>query len=710
MHTVTGTETHPEPVSPPETTGPHPPDEPVLRVDDLHVTFPGTGRGGDVRAVRGLSYQVRRGEILAVVGESGAGKSAAALAVPGLLPDHARVSGSIRLNGRELLGLDERRLAEVRGRHVSVVFQDPLAALTPVRTVGSQLAEAVRLHQPRTTRRQARERAVELLRRVGIPDADRRADAYPHELSGGMRQRVMIALATANNPDVILCDEPTTALDATVQAQILDLLAAVRRETGAAIVVITHDLGVVAEIADRVLVMYAGRPVETGTVPQVYRRPRMPYTMGLLAALPRADTAAPALPAPIGGTPPDPAAPSPGCPFAPRCPIALPHCRTEPPALLPVDQPSAAGHRVACHRADDITARHWGAADLYPSPALPGNAAPTPRDRRPVVLDVDDLAKHHPLYRGAILRRRAGAVRAVDGISFDLREHETLALVGESGAGKSTVLTEILELTRPERGRITVLGHDTGALSPEERFALRRDLQVVFQDSSSALDPRMTVAEIVAEPLRVHRHPRRHLPHRVREVLALVGLDDSHARRRPAQLSGGERQRVGIARAIALRPRLLLLDEPVSALDVSVRAGVLALLADLRSRLGLSCLLVAHDLAAVRHVADRTAVMHLGVIVEIGDTGSVFTDPRHPYTRALLSAVPVPDPDAARRNRTVLAGDPPDPADPPSGCRFRTRCPRFPTLAETDRHTCVTRPPRLRPLGDADHRVACHHA
>nr|WP_234401723.1 ABC transporter ATP-binding protein [Thermobifida halotolerans] len=683
----------------------------MLCVEDLHVTFPGTGEGGDVRAVRGLSYRLRRGEILGIVGESGAGKSASALAVMGLLPDRARVSGSVRLNGRELLGLDERRLAAIRGRAVSMVFQDPMAALTPVHTVGDQLAEAVRVHHPGTGRARARERAVELLRLVGIPDADRRVDAFPHEFSGGMRQRVMIAMAMANNPDVILCDEPTTALDATVQAQILDLLATVRRETGTAIVVITHDLGVVAALADRVLVMYAGRPVETGTVAEVYHRPRMPYTMGLLGTVPRVDTTGRGPLPPIGGTPPTPTDPPPGCPFAPRCPVALPQCDTESPRPLPVGSAPDSTHRVACLRADEITANHWSAADLYPRPDAPPAAARTPRARRPTVLRVDNLVKHHPLYRGTILRRRVGAVRAVDGVSFDLREHETLALVGESGAGKSTTLTAILDLTRPDHGGITVLGRDTGTLSPKERFALRRDLQVVFQDAASALDPRMPVAELVAEPLRVHRHPRQRIPHRVRELLALVGLDDSHAQRHPAQLSGGQRQRVGIARAIALEPRLLLLDEPVSALDVSIRAGVLALLTDLQTRLGMSYLFVAHDLAVVRHVADRVAVMHLGVVVEIGDTASVYTDPRHPYTRALLSALPVPDPVRERgRTRIVLDGDPPDPSDPPSGCRFRTRCPKFRTLPEPDRRRCVTQPPELRPVHDADHAVACHHA
>ena len=705
---MTGTETHPGPASSPHTTRPHPAVEPVLCVDNLHVTFPATPHSQPVPAVRGLSYQLHRGEILGIVGESGSGKTAALLAVLGLLPDRTRITGSIRLHGRELLGLTERELAAIRGATVATVSQDPLAALTPVHTVGFHLAEALRLHQPRLSRAQVKDRIVALLRRVGIPDAERLPDAYPHELSGGMRQRVMIAMAIANNPDVILCDEPTTALDPTVQIQILDLLATIRRDTGAAIVLATHDLGVVAEIADRVLVMYAGQPVETGTVAEVYRHPRTPYTMGLLAALPRVDTTDPAPPAPISGTAPPPTAPPRGCPFAPRCPIALPACTAEPPALQPVDPTAPAGHRAACHRLADITAHQWTAADLYPQPA-PASPTRPPRDQRSTVLAVDSLVKHHPLYRGSLFRRRAGAIHALDGVSFDLREHETLALVGESGAGKSTLLTEILELARPAHGRITVLGHDTATLTPQQRFALRRDLQVVFQDSSSALDPRMTVAQIVAEPLQIHRYPRRDIPHRVREVLSLVGLDSSFTQRRPAQLSGGERQRVGIARALALNPKLLLLDEPVSALDVSVQAGILALLTELQARLGLSCLLVTHDLAVVRHVADRVAVMHLGVIVEIGATEPVLTAPRHPYTQALLSALPVPDPDAAHRNRTVLSGDLPSPADPPVGCRFQTRCPKFRTLTDAERRICTSQPPPLRPLGDTDHQVACHH-
>ena len=662
---------------------------PVLEVDDLSVTIGGTP------VVRGLGYSVRKGEVLGLVGESGCGKSVSAAAVMGLLPPGARVTGSIRLHGRELVGLRERELAAVRGGAVSMVFQDPLSALTPVYRVGDQIAEAVRAHR-KVTKEQAAVRAVDLLDLVGIPDPARRALAFPHEFSGGMRQRVLIAMAIANDPDVIICDEPTTALDVTVQAQVLEVLKTAQRQTGAAIVLITHDLGVVAGFADRVLVMYAGRPVESGDVDDVFYRARMPYTTGLLGAVPRVDAAGRPAPAPIDGAPPTPGELPPGCPFAPRCPLRVEACDEREPPLFEVGP----GHRAACIR--------WDAA----SPPVPVPAAASgPVRRGPrTVLAVDGLVRHYPLVKGALFRRRVGAVQAVAGISFDIREGETLALVGESGSGKTTTLTEILELTRPQRGRVVVLGRDTAALTPAQRMEIRRDLQVVFQDPLASLDPRMTVYDILAEPLRTHRRgssPGR----RIAELLALVGLDPAHAARYPQDFSGGQRQRVAIARALALQPRLLVLDEPVSALDVSVQAGVLGLLARLKSELGLSYLLVAHDLAVVRHIADRVAVMHLGRIAEIGEVGAVYTAPAHPYTRALLSAVPLPDPARERaRERILLAGERPDPAAPPSGCRFRTRCPTFRSvLTEAERGLCVGTEPEMRRLGE-DQSAACHYA
>ncbi|WP_442811320.1 dipeptide ABC transporter ATP-binding protein [Streptosporangium sp. NBC_01756] len=683
--------------------------DPVLEVTDLNVTF-GSGPAA-VRAVRGVGYTVRPGEVLGVVGESGSGKSVTSLAVMGLLPPHAHATGSVRLRGREILGASEKTLAAFRGKTISMIFQDPLSALTPVYRVGDQIAEAVRIHQ-KVTRRRAAERAVELLDLVGIPSAAQRAKAFPHEFSGGMRQRVMIAMAIANDPDVIICDEPTTALDVTIQAQVLEVLKRAQRETGAAIVMITHDLGVVAGSVDRVLVMYAGRPVEIGSVDDVYYRPRMPYTMGLLASVPRLDRGAGQPLVPIEGNPPSPAALPPGCPFEPRCPMAVPVCVEAEPPLEPVGSP---GHRAACVRSAEIEAEGWTPARIYRAGSGGPDAHETgpppvrpPRDGRDVVLEVKDLTRHYPQLKGTVLRHRVGTVHAVDGISFDIRRMETLGLVGESGCGKTTTLMEILELARPQSGTITVLGHDTARLGRRDRMAIRRDMQVVFQDPMASLDPRMTVYDIVAEPLRTHgtRDPGP----RVRELLHLVGLDPGHAARYPQDFSGGQRQRIGIARALALEPRLLVLDEPVSALDVSIQAGVINLLEGLKDRLGLSYLFVAHDLAVVRHIADRVAVMYLGKIAEIGQVGQVYDTPLHPYTQALLSAIPLPDPEKERsRRRILLEGDLPSPAAPPSGCRFHTRCPLFTTLDEAGRARCVHEEPQVRRL-EEDHGSACHFA
>ncbi|MFI6516320.1 dipeptide ABC transporter ATP-binding protein [Spirillospora sp. NPDC050679] len=669
---------------------------PVLEITGLRVTYePG------VRAVRGVDLSVGPGEVLGIVGESGSGKSAVALAAVGLLPPGARVEGSVRLRGRELLGRPDAELSRVRGKDLAMVFQDPLSALTPVHTVGDQIAETIRVHAG-ATRAAARARAVELLELVGIPDAARRARAYPHEFSGGMRQRVMIAMAIANDPVAIIADEPATALDVTIQAQVLEVLRVAKETTGAAVVLISHDLGVVAGFADRVAVMYAGRAVESGPVGEVYARPRMPYTIGLLKSLPR--VAGPRTrPVPVEGAPPPATAPDEGCAFAPRCPVAVPRCGGAVPAPVPV---GPGGQLAACVRTEATEDR----AAIFPAPAAPPAPRRPPRHERPVVLEVDGLVRHYPLYRGTLLKRRAGTVHAVDGIAFDVREGETLGVVGESGCGKTTVLMEVLRLAAPQEGTVTVFGQDAAALTPARRKALRRDLQVVFQDPLASLDPRMRVAAILAEPLAAHGVPRARRRGRVRELLELVGLGPEHADRHPHGLSGGQRQRVGIARALALEPRLLLLDEPVAALDVSVQAGITNLLADLQDRLGLAYLLVAHDLAVVRQVADRVAVMYQGRLVELGATEALYAAPAHPYTRALLDAFPLPEPSRERRRVPPLPGDPPDPAAPPEGCRFRPRCPRYAALDGDRRRLCETTDPELgRPVPGTDQRVACHH-
>jgi peptide/nickel transport system ATP-binding protein len=669
--------------------------EPVLSVDDLTVSFP--TEQGRLIAVRGLSYWVSPGEVLGIVGESGSGKSVSSMAVMGLLPPQAKVTGSIRFQGRELLGRSDAELSQIRGRRISMIFQDPLSALTPVYTVGDQVAEALLVHGAQS-RQAASARAVELLELVGIPGAARRAKAFPHEFSGGMRQRVVIAMAIANDPDLIIADEPTTALDVTVQAQVLAVLATAREVTGAGIVLITHDLGVVAGFADRVQVMYAGRTVETAPVDEIFYHPRMPYTRGLLASIPRAD-AGPRQPLiPIEGQPPSLAELGPGCPFAPRCPLAIDHCLTTEPDLTAVSD----NHLCACHRS--------GEAAATPPPGSDDTSPSAHRHSR-VVLRVERLVRHYPVRKGAILRRQVGTVRAVDDISFELREQEALGLVGESGCGKSSTLMEILNLTAPAQGRIEVLGTDVSALDRRRRMQLRRDLQVVFQDPIASLDPRLPVFDVLAEPLRAHGVAATEIERQVPELLKMVGLRPEHAGRYPAEFSGGQRQRIGIARALALEPKVLVLDEPVSALDVSIQAGVLNLLSELQARLGLALLFVAHDLAVVRHIADRVAVMYLGKIVEIGPIGAVYSAPQHPYTQALLSAIPIPDPAKERaRERILLTGDLPSPADVPTGCRFRTRCLRYAALPPGLQSRCEQEEPAREQRGEAEHESACHYA
>lgn len=606
---------------------------PLLEVTDLAVAFPTDGR--PVTAVRGISYRIDPGEVVAMVGESGSGKSVSAMAVVGLLPEYATVRGSVRLHGTELLGLGDDAMSRFRGKAVGMVFQDPMSALTPVYTVGDQIAEAIEVHQPRTGRKAARRRAVELLELVGISQPERRARAFPHELSGGERQRVVIAIAIANDPDLLICDEPTTALDVTVQAQILEVLKTARDVTGAGVLIITHDLGVVAEFADRALVMYAGKVVEFASVKDLYRARQMPYTVGLLGSVPRLDAAQGTRLVPIPGSPPSLVGLDPGCPFAPRCPLAIDECRAAEPELIEV----GANHRAACIRTDQVGER--SAADIY---GVNIESRRTEPGDSSVVVRVRDLVKTYRLTKGVVLRRAVGEVRAVDGISFELRQGRTLGIVGESGSGKSTTLHEILELVAPQSGSIEVLGTDVATLSRASRRSLRRDIQVVFQDPVASLDPRLPVFELVAEPLRANGFGRSDTNARVAELLDIVGLRRADATRYPAEFSGGQKQRIGIARALALQPKILALDEPVSALDVSIQAGIINLLLDLQERFGLSYLFVSHDLSVVKHLAHHVAVMRAGTIVEQGDSRQVFDNPQHDYTRRLLGAVPQPDP------------------------------------------------------------------
>jgi peptide/nickel transport system ATP-binding protein len=669
---------------------------PLLEISDLAVSIP--TESGTIEAVRGISLAIGRGETLGVVGESGSGKTMLALAIMGLLPRTALVSGSVQLEGTELLGSTAAEWHNIRGSRVAMVFQDPMTALNPMYTVGWQVAECVLLHR-KVSRRAAMSRAIELLDAVGLPEPARMASRYPHQLSGGMRQRVVIAIAIANEPELLIADEPTTALDVTVQAQILDLLTSVRQQSSAAMILITHDLGVVAGVADRVLVMYAGRAAEVGVVDDVFATPGMPYTAGLLASLPSLHHRSERLPA-IPGTPPTGFGYGPGCAFAPRCPLAAEPCAAQP-ALTDI----GAGHVAACHFASQEAGGQAATALQQPiahDPQEGNGAEPHPgADDSTVVLSVKNLSKHFKV-RGTTFRSVA-TVQAVSGVDLELRAGRCLALVGESGCGKSTLARLLMRLEDPTTGTITLNGRDVTTLSDNELRATRRDMQMVFQDPYSSLNPRLSVGEIVGEPLTVHKIPNR--AERVRELLLSVGLDPVAGVRFPGEFSGGQRQRIGIARALALDPQALVLDEPVSALDVSIQASVLNMLRDMQRKRNMAYLFIAHDLSVVRQVADDIAVMYLGKIVEQGPADLVYRRPAHPYTTALLSAVPIPDPAAERsRERILLHGEVPSPVNPPSGCRFRTRCWKADSR-------CADEPPPLH-LIDGDggkHLVACHY-
>ena len=674
---------------------------PLLEVRDLRVHF--DTPAGAVKAVDGVSWHVEPGETLAIVGESGSGKSVSAMTILGLVPSPPATfpSGDVLLDGRSLLSLPTAQQRRLRGKDIAMIFQDPLTALNPVLKVGEQIAEMVRTHQ-KVGRTAAQHKAVELLDTVGIPSPGRRAAQYPHEFSGGMRQRAMIAMALANNPRVLLADEPTTALDVTVQAQIMALLEQLQAERDTAIVLITHDLGLVASHADRIAVMYAGRIVETGDANKIFTDPRHAYTQGLLSSLTRMDQARPAKLQPIPGQPPSLSRVPAGCPFHPRCGFATQGCVDQVPALLPVT--AGSGHAAACIHSDQVAIAHGGrrqAAAAEPIPSVGREPA------RPM-LAVTDLVKHFPIRTGVFVKKTVGLVRAVDGVSLEVPEGGTLSLVGESGCGKSTVARSILRLVEPTSGTVRLGERDVTALGSAELRRTRADMQIVFQDPYASLNPRMTVRQILSEKFALLGGEL--TDSTISDLLDTVGLSAEYADRYPHEFSGGQRQRVGIARAIALNPKFVVLDEPVSALDVSIQAQILNLLADLQRDFGLTYLFIAHDLSVVRHISDRVAVMYLGSVVEVADRDELFERPLHPYTQALISAVPIPDPVVERnRERIVLTGDLPSPANPPSGCRFRTRCWKHPQLAEAQRRRCIEEPPLLVPRSTT-HPVACHFA
>lgn len=601
--------------------------EPLLSVRNLQVSF--ASEAGTVHAVRNMNFDLYRGKTIGIVGESGSGKSVTSLAVMGLLDKNASVKGSVVYKGEELLTKSDAEMSKIRGKNIAMVFQDPLSALTPVFSIGDQLKEALVIHNPDMTEEQIRERSIELLNLVGITKPAERLKSFPHEFSGGMRQRVMIAMAIANNPDIIIADEPTTALDVTIQAQVLDVLKKAQRETGAAMIFITHDLGVIAGVADEVIVMYAGHLVEHNSVEEIFAHPTQPYTIGLLGAVPRVDQKRTRRLTPISKPTMD---------------------------MLISEEKSGDTSDMMGLEAESETVRALLHAETEKTikPMFEG----IPREDRKVVLDVKGLVKTFPITGGGFLRRRVGEVRAVDGIDLEIREGETVALVGESGSGKSTTLMEIMSLKKPEAGSITVFGTELNdKLTKEQRRELRSKIQYVFQDPMSSLDPRMLVYDILAEPLHVQKKSKEEIRQRIAELMQLVELNPDQVDRFPTQFSGGQRQRIAIARALAVNPKLLLLDEPVSALDVSIQAGIINLLEDLQDKLGVAYLFVAHNMAVVRHISSRIAVMYHGRIVESGETDEVFDNPKHPYTKALISAVPIPDPAIEKNRKRIILNE-----------------------------------------------------
>ena len=703
-----------------------------------------------VKAVDGVTLTVEPGESLGVVGESGCGKTMVANSIMRLLPHGGHiVGGSIRLGGRELTTMTDEEIRTVRGNEIGMVFQDPLTSLNPTMNIGRQIAESVVLHK-HVPKEEALDRAAEVLGLVGMPNPIERLRDYPHQLSGGLRQRVMIAMALACQPKLLIADEPTTALDVTIQAQILALLDDLKQRLGMAVVLITHDMGVIAGHADRTMVMYAGKVIESASTDRLFEDVHHPYTEALLASIPQLDQDKTQRLYAIPGLPPDLSRPLSACRFAPRCQYATEICRAEEPPLAGED----AGHPYACfHPVSRAIEEIAGAGDLigegaepafaepvfaepvFGEPAFAGPLAEAPDeavrgapDREPVarpgavsvneqvfstpsawsagggpvILELRGVRKEYAVTAGAVLQRKVGSVQAVRGVDLVLRQGESLGVVGESGCGKSTLGRMIVGLERPTAGQVLFEGTDLTKLKGSELRRRHRDLQLMFQDPYSSLDPRMRVGSIIREPLVVQGiGSAAEQRERVSALLREVGLAPHAVELYPHEFSGGQRQRIGLARALALNPRLIVTDEPVSALDVSIRSQILNLMKRLQANHGLTYVFISHDLSVVRYIADRIGVMYLGKLVEIGTGDDVYARPTHPYTAGLLSSVPVPNP-ALQRARTAvpMIGELPSPLHPPSGCPFRTRCPRAQAL-------CAEEEPALGPFG-GEHYAACH--
>ena len=676
---------------------------PLLDIRDLHTDI--EIRSGVVHALSGVDLHVNAGETLGIVGESGSGKTMTALSLMGLLPQGGSVSsGQIILDGQDLTKLPLKEKRKLRGTKVGMIFQDPLTSLNPTMKIGLQVCEPLRVHE-KLSKKEALERAVEILKRVGMPRPEVVINNYPHQLSGGMRQRVMIAMALVCKPRILIADEPTTALDVTTQMQILDLIDELRDEYQMGVILITHDLGVVAGHTDRVAVMYAGRIVETAPTKTLFTEPKHRYTSSLMAALPERALAAGTKLFSIPGAPPSLTNLPVGCRFASRCLWAGAECVERYPDL------SGEGfHTYSCFHPvqegdespAELQAKLEGSAPIDEAVAEPGARVVygEVEDTDEVLLDVKEASREYASSGSGFLKRDKGVVSAVDRVSITLKKGETYGLVGESGCGKSTMGRLIAGLEPPSGGAIELGGRDLATLKGRDAVRIHRDVQMMFQDSYAAMDPRMRIDQILAEPMSIQKTGnKRQMAERIMEIIEQVGLTEEILDRYPHEFSGGQLQRIGFARSLTLAPDLIVADEPVSALDVSVQAQVLNLMKDLQAELGLSYLFISHDLAVVQYMADRIGVMYLGRIVEEGPAKEVVENPKHPYTKALIDSIPVPDPEFSHDDQAIkLTGEPPSAVNPPKGCRFRPRCP----FAGEE---CKMQPL----LTEETHRVACHH-
>jgi peptide/nickel transport system ATP-binding protein len=712
---------------------------PVISVDHLAISYE-TAKG-DVPAVRDVSFEIYRGETLGLVGESGCGKSTVAYGLVNYLGRNGKIAGGdIVFQGQSLVGRSEEELRRLRGNQISMVYQDPMTSLNPVLRVGEQMTEVLTVHQS-VSKADARARCVEMLARVYMPDPDKVMDRYPHQISGGQQQRVVIAMALLNNPALLIMDEPTTALDVTVEAAVLDLIADLRRDFDTAILFISHNLGVIARVSNRVGVMYAGELVELATCREIFANPRHPYTQGLLRCVPRLGSSkAASILYPIPGRVPAPNRLPPGCVFEPRCQYARDACRAERPALRQLNAPfggealadrlaeaSPPGarqvHLTRCLFAEEIDFKQWQPPEsvtLTPSPASSTGSEPVPsRARRQAlegegdtnpILTLNDLKTYYrpssATLLGAFGLGKKELVKAVDGVSFSLPQGKTLGIVGESGCGKSTLIKTIIGLEDMTGGDAQFIGFDLERPANQRDLSLIRELQMVFQNPDATMNPSYSVGTQIERPLKRFKVvPKHQIRDEVVRLLQAVKLDEHYYDRRPRQLSGGEKQRVGIARAFAGRPDLVLCDEPVSALDVSVQAAVLNLLLEIQREHGTTMIFIAHDLSVVRFFCDFIAVMYLGKIVEFGPAEAIYAPPYHPYTESLLAAVPIPDP-TVEQAHIRLEGSVPSPLHPPSGCRFHTRCPRRSLLPDGGR-ICEEQEPPWIEVGSG-HRISCH--